>query len=193
MSDPKNLWQLPILKGVAGGAAFVIVALLLVTFVLPAWAVSFPIPGGYVVDLGELAPWIGILVTLVIWRDARQARQLAGKAVAKIEAAAVQIDGLLTERDRAKVIEGEAKGEKKGVEAAQQLAEGQRQGIEMERASVAAKAGGSVPSASGGPLPVEDDKVAEIGRRIAAATEKAADAQELIADKTEDKTKSPSK
>lgn len=146
MIEPKTLWQLPILKGVAGGAVFFIVASVLVTFILPAWAVEFPI-GGYVINLGDAAPWIAIAVSLGIWLDARQAKKkaaeaaaLAGGAVKEIAAVAVQIDGLLKDRDKANVAEGAAMGAQRGVEAAQQLAEGQRQGIEMERASAAAKA-----------------------------------------------------
>lgn len=152
MSEPKNnLWQLPILKGVAGGAMFVIVTSLLISFVLPAWAVSFPI-GPYVIDLGEIAPWIGIGVTLFIWYDAREAKKkaseaaaLAGTAVTKIEAAAVQIDGLLAERDKAKVIEGEARGQQAGEHTARTLAQGQAEGREAERSSVAAKSETGTP------------------------------------------------
>lgn len=181
----------PIIKGIAGGAIFTLIAYFFIYAVLPAWAVTFPV-GPYVVDLGALAPWIGIVVTLFIWWDARKAKQKAAEAVTKVEAVAVQIDGLLADRDRAKVVEGEVRGEKRGADAALQLAEGQRQGIEMaERASAVAKAASEPtriadPSA---PLPVADDRTATASERVAEATERSAVAGERVAQATEEQKK----
>lgn len=84
------------------------------------------------------------------------------------------------------IVEGVQQGIQRGVEAAQQLAEGQRRGIEIERASVAAQAPttaiSSPPPAAElkghvgqDQVPVKDDRVAAATERIARATEKSVD------------------
>lgn len=178
---------------VIGGFTAVFATAILFSYIPPAWAVSVPIGNLFVVDLGDLPPWIGALVALAIWWDAHQAKKKAAEAVAKasvgvakIEAVAHQIDGLLAERDKTKVREGEAKGKQAGVEAAEQLAEGQRQGRDTERESVAAATAGlpaAAPLAGKQPLPVADDRTGAASDRVAQATERLADATEVKLDK----------
>lgn len=77
--------------------------------------------------------------------------------------------------------EGEAKGRLAGEDAARTLAEGQKQGAEIERASVAAATITLQPVAiahAALPVPVVDDRAAAIAERSVAATERIADATE---------------
>lgn len=80
---------------------------------------------------------------------------------------ALKVDGMLVQRDAAKVAEGERKGKQAGEDMAAVLAEGQRQGRE-ERGI----------RSNGEPLPVADDRTAIAAERSATATERVATATE---------------
>ena len=184
----------------------VMVAILVLTL-LPAFSEVTPPPAAAVqlivpIDVVALVQAFftgigaigGVVATIyAIWakRMADAAAREAAAGVAKINAVSVQIDGLLKERDRANVFEGEQKGKQAGEDAAYQLAEGQRQGREAERESAAAKgpATSNAPttSADGRPLSVEDDRTATASERVASATERAANATQRVATATEEK------
>ena len=76
-------------------------------------------------------------------RLSAQQDRISAKTSEAIEIAkhtAVKIDGVLADRDKANVIEGETREAARGKETAAQLREGQLQGQADERASMAAKA-----------------------------------------------------
>lgn len=166
----------PIIKWTIGIATFVVAAEIMVGYIPPAWsAASIQVTDRIVIELGDVPQWIIALVAAAgFWMTWRK----ASVGVAKIDAVAVQIDGLLAERDKAKVKEGEQKGRQAGVEAAEQLAEGQRQGRESERARTPPRAAPQNPNTSDPPLPVADDRTAKASERVAEATERVAAATE---------------
>lgn len=116
---------------------------------------------------------------------AEQAAVKAAEAAAISREVAVKIDGLLADRDKHNIREGEQKGKLAGEEAARQLAEGQRQGRESEREGVASAKVVMAPTDQ--PIPVKDDRVAVASERVAAATEAATKATERVADEAEKK------
>lgn len=172
--------QHPLILGLACGAAAFLAATIFVATIPPAWAVSFPVGNLFVVELGELPPWITAIVFLLTWWEAHRAKKIAKEGVVKIDAVATQIDGLLVDRDKSKVREGEVKGKLAGEATAATLAEGQRQGAASERASVAAANPTAMPVPTDGkkPLPVADDRTAHAAERSAAAQERTAAATE---------------
>lgn len=113
---------------------------------------------------------------------AKKAEEAGLKAVTIAESTAKQIDGLLKDRDAAKVEEGKVSGAAAAAVTAEVLKEGQRQGAETERASVAAanphQSGNiSVPVTGSVPVPVTDAaalRVAEATETLAAVAEKTA-------------------
>lgn len=122
----------------------------------------------------------GVFATVyAIWakRSADAAAAKSAENAAQIKAVATQIDGLLVDRDKAKVKEGEAAEKIKGAETAATLAEGRQLGMDEARA---ASGGADKP-----PLPVADDRTATGVERAADAQERAADAQERTADAAE--------
>lgn len=190
MNEPKKRpsWcQHPLILGLTCGIAVFAAATLVVATIPPAWAVSIPIGSlfgtPYVINLGDLPPWIGAIVLAMTWWEARKAKKTAAVSVAtseanalKIDAVATKIDGMLVDRDRANVKVGEAKGRQAGEETAATLAEGQRQGAASARA-----AGAPEPrpvAKEKPPLPVADERTAAASERVAKATERAADATE---------------
>lgn len=153
----------PIVDGLACGGAFAIVA----SLTMPAWAIAIQITDKITIDLGPLPAWGGFLVAFAVYWEARSARKhaessvtISKEAVTISKSVAEKVDGMLVDRDKAKVQEG-AKDEKvRGEEKAVTLAEGQRQGVETERASVAAAA--AVPSGHSG-------NATEVAKEIGAA------------------------
>lgn len=120
---------------------------------------------------------------------ATRAAEAAAKAAEAVEISkvvAVKVDGLLADRDKQNVREGEQRGKAAGEEAARQLAEGQRQGRESEREGVASAKVVMTASADQ-PIPVTDDRVAVASERVAVATEAATKATERVADEAEKK------
>ncbi len=83
-------------------------------------AVSIPIPlTKYVIDLGDLPPWIAAFVISITWWEARTARKNAAKAqeaasaaVSHIEIVRAQTDGLLDKVAAMSKSEGIAVGHK---------------------------------------------------------------------------------
>lgn len=153
---------------------------------VPALAdTTIPIPfTSTVINVGDIPPWIMAGVVLITWWEARAARKEA-------RIIGTKIDGMLVDRDKAKVAEGEEKGKQAGVVAAEQLAEGQRQGRESERESAAAQVAispGSVGDVKQ-PIPVKDDRTAVASERVADAAERTANATSRVADAAEVKPK----
>lgn len=134
-----------------------------------------------------------LLAMLHNWSRAREREEdrAERRAVAKeLAAVGTKIDGMLVDRDKAKVLEGERKGEQRGADKAATLAEGQRQGVENERAAAAAAANPTPPN---GPpkLAASEDEVPTKDRRVAEASERIAVAQERVASATEKKAEKP--
>lgn len=130
------------------------------------------------IDLIELIKAVGgfiaivcvPLATVYIMITAHRTKQLNTK-----------IDGMLVDRDAANV----RKGERRGEDKADVLAEGQRQGREIARADQIAR---NLEN-SDKPLPVQDEAAAAIATRGVEAMEESAKAQQQIADAaTERKT-----
>lgn len=192
MIEPKKQIH-PIVRAMVSGTAFII-ASLLVNFVLPAWAVSFPVGSLFVVDLGPITPWVGILVTLGIWWDARQAKKVSMEV--KTDLGTVKEDVKLLERNtnsissrneeiarRLGISEGEEKQKLVGAETAATLAQGQSEGRDNERAAAAVRSG---PSAADGkqPLPVTDERATAVAESTAEAVKATAEAAKLTAEAT---------
>lgn len=91
----------------------------------------------------------------------------------KVAAVSIQIDGLLLERDKKNVDEGEKKGRQEATEVAvviaKNLAEGQRQGREESERSN--KESIELERSRAGPVSVEDERTAMAAERIADAAE----------------------
>lgn len=102
----------------------------------------------------------------------------AAEALEVAKATATKIDGMLVDRDKANYAEGEKKEAARGKEIADQLAEGQRQGREEERASRESL----TPADNKAPLPVADDRTATASERVADASERTASATERATD-----------
>lgn len=177
----------PVVSAVVCGAAVAV----LLALVLPAWAIVIPVTDKITLDFGPLPPWIGAVVAFAVYWEARKARKAAAEAVRVAAGVAVKVDGLLTDRDLSKVREGVRDGLRQGEVKAEALLEGQRQGAETERASVAAVHStlpGAAPAVgSKSPLPVADDRTATASERVAEATERSADATARVATATEGK------
>lgn len=156
-----NLRWHPIIVGLASGALFFAVVVALLAVVPPAWALSIPVGNLFVVDLGDLAPWVSIFVAFLVYR--RQVK--LDQKVANVD---VKIDGMLVDRDAENVKKGEEKEKLVGDRIAE--------GVAKERATSAAAV--PAPVADGKPLPVVDEHVAGILERSATALERTAAATE---------------
>lgn len=128
--------------------------------------------------------------------DALAARQLAAADAARIEAAlartdirqiGTQIDGLLAQKTISDKKEGAREATIISDEKARTLAQGQQQGREIERESVAASvqaSGQLIATASPSPVPVIDDTVATAIEKVGDALENSAKATQHVADAT---------
>lgn len=144
--------------------------------------------------IGVLPDWIIAAVAVggfwLTWRKAKEAANEAKAATALIANVSTQIDGLLQERDKAKVEEGASKthadlARAKEVVRAEAIAD-----ADADAKVRAAGGGGDLlrPIGSGGggvETPVTDrrvtsatERMADAGERVAAAGERAADAAE---------------
>lgn len=101
--------QHPVIDGVACGVAFFVISTILISVAFPALAVSIPITERFVIDLGDLPPWIAAIVAIAVYWEARKAKQHAAEAVAVSKDVAIKVDGVLADRDKGKVAEGEKK------------------------------------------------------------------------------------
>lgn len=110
------------------------------------------------------------LVTGYIMLSERRQRQ-RDTALATL---GTKIDGMLKDRDASNVSKGERIGEQTGRVTADALAQGQREGREIERASGIARG----LEHGGSPLPVADEAAQAIATRGVEATERLADATE---------------
>lgn len=179
----------PGLKWALGAVEFAFIDVMLIAGLTPAWAaaISIPVAGTtYNINLGNWPDWIIALVAAggfwKAWRAEQRATEAAKLGAANAQnlaAVGVKIDGMLADRDKAKVREGEEKERIVGADAATQLQKGVEQGIRQERESVAAAnpVGLDKPLVTiheKSPVPVTDK-----------AADRAADALEKLADVTE--------
>lgn len=171
-------------KWALGAVEFIVVDALLIFGIVPAWAAAVSIPLAdrtITIDLGDLPAWVVAGVAAGGFWKAWRAEKRVIAVDTKLAEVGVKIDGLLVARDAAKVREGEDKATAAAEVSANQRQQGVEQGIAQERASVAAANPSAAPAgivAGEVPVPVADDKAAEIAERSAKALERSASAAE---------------
>lgn len=147
------------------------------------------------ISLGDFLQWFILIAALAALLKAWGAERKSSEGVDKITTVSDRIDGMLTERDKAKVREGEEIALRAGAEAAEQLARGRREGREDAERSfqkvaipvIAATGLGGVNN--GDETPVKDRRVASATERIAEASERTSAAGERVAAAAEEEKK----
>lgn len=123
------------------------------------------------IDLIELIKAVGGFIAIVCVPLATVYIMITASRTKELN---TKIDGMLVDRDASNV----RKGERRGEDKAEVLAEGQRQGREIARADQIAR---NLEN-NDRPLPVKDDAAAEIATRTADAMEVTAEAQKVTAE-----------
>lgn len=127
--------QHPVLKGAASGIFFFAMLVAFLSLAPAARAYSFQVGDLFIVNVDSLSPWVSIFVGFLIWWDAHQAKKHAAAALATAQTISKQVDGMLVDRDKANIKEGEARATVKAENKAETLATGQEQGRAQERVS----------------------------------------------------------
>lgn len=110
---------------------------------------------------------------------AKRADEQAKKNEVQIQSVSKQIDGLLHERDAAKVKEGEATAEAAARDDAELLARGQREGREHERERISQQTAPELAT-DGSPIPVTDARATAAVEKLADAATRSADTMERV-------------
>lgn len=176
--------QHPVTDGVACGVAFFIASSLLIGVAFPAWAVTIPITDSIVINLGDLQPWIASIIAFAVYWEMRKTKQKAAEAVEVSREVAIKVDGVMADRDKAKVKEGQQREKIAGEEKAETLAQGQKEGRDNALASVAAatKSAPALAKKNDSEIPVTDVRATEAAERTADAMVRVADANEAAAE-----------
>lgn len=124
MNDkPTHWWQRPSGRFIAEVDVLCVLAIVAIMVSPSLAATLIPIPlTNYVIDLGDVPPWIAAFVISITWWEARTARKNAAKAqaaattsLAHIEVVRAQTDGLLDKVAAMSKAEGVATGHKVAI------------------------------------------------------------------------------